>query len=338
MKLYTTKIVAQYLDLSERRVRQLRDEGVLEEKAPGLYDLRSSVRRYINYLRGDEGGKADLNEERAKLTKEKRIAAETENKVRNGELYRKSDITVGMTTVVMNLRSRLLALPNKLAANIAKLDGDEGKIMDLLQSSLYEIMEEFSNYQVALQPPKDDEEDGTIEVAYEDRDGSVTDEICVVSNALYRMPVVGAMVCVLHNSDSQEMGTCIGTFWNEDNKPVGGKKQRYRYDYNDKKGKAFEQYDGDSGDYEEKIDGNAKETIGKNLDFTVGGDVTFKVGASTVKVCQSGTIEITGTTVKITGATVNISGGSGDCKINGVSLVNHKHEHDGSAKAGPYGD
>ena len=96
-------------------------------------------------------------------------------------------------------------------------------------------------------------EDGTIEVAYEDRDGSVTDEICVVSNALYRMPVVGAMVCVLHNSDSQEMGTCIGTFWNEDNKPVGGKKQRYRYDYNDKKGKAFEQYDGDSGDYEEKI-------------------------------------------------------------------------------------
>lgn len=60
MKLYTTKIVAQYLDLSERRVRQLRDEGVLEEKAPGLYDLRSSVRRYINYLRGDEGGKADL--------------------------------------------------------------------------------------------------------------------------------------------------------------------------------------------------------------------------------------------------------------------------------------
>lgn len=72
-KLHTTKIVAQYLDLSERRVRQLRDEGVLEEKAPGLYDLRSSVRRYINYLRGDEGGKADLNEERAKLTKEKRM-------------------------------------------------------------------------------------------------------------------------------------------------------------------------------------------------------------------------------------------------------------------------
>ena len=64
-----------------------------------------------------------------------------------------------MTTIVMNLRSRLLALPNKLAANIAKLDGDEDKIMDLLQSSLHEIMEEFSNYQVALERSKDDEDE-----------------------------------------------------------------------------------------------------------------------------------------------------------------------------------
>ena len=88
-------------------------------------------------------------------------------------------------------------------------------------------------------------EDGTIEVTYEDRADSVTDEICMVSNAMYRMPVVGKLVCVLHNSDSQEMGTCIGTIWNEDNKPVEGKKGRYRHDYNDEQGKAFEQYDGD---------------------------------------------------------------------------------------------
>ena len=51
-KLHTTKIVAQYLDLSERRVRQLRDEGVLEEKAPGLYDLRSRAARLISTKSG----------------------------------------------------------------------------------------------------------------------------------------------------------------------------------------------------------------------------------------------------------------------------------------------
>lgn len=177
---------------------------------------------------------------------------------------------------------------------------------------------------------------GTIEVAYKDRDDSVTDEICMVSNNLYRMPVVGQMACVLHNSADQEMGTCIGTFWNDDNKPPGGKEGLYRYDYNDKQGVAYESYDGESGDYEEKIDGNVKETVGKNATHKIGGDLKFIVGSSTVTLTQGGTIKIEGTDVEIKGSTVNISGGSGDCKINGISLVKHIHGHDGGATAGPY--
>lgn len=115
MKLYTVKVMANCLDLSERRVRQLREEGILIEAAPGLYELWPNVRRYINFLRGNADGKADLNEERAKLTREKRIAAEQENKVKSGELYRKQDIMLGLSTMLMNLRSRMMALPNKLA-------------------------------------------------------------------------------------------------------------------------------------------------------------------------------------------------------------------------------
>lgn len=107
MKLYTVKVMANCLDLSERRVRQLREEGILIEAAPGLYELWPNVRRYINFLRGNADGKADLNEERAKLTREKRIAAEQENKVKSGELYRKQDIMLGLSTMLMNLRSRI---------------------------------------------------------------------------------------------------------------------------------------------------------------------------------------------------------------------------------------
>ena len=64
---------------------------------------------------------------------------------------------------------------------------------------------------------------------------------------------------------------------------------------------------------------------------------------SEVAEVKDGTVEIkgvtlnfNGTTVNIKGSTVNISGGSGDCKINGISLVNHKHTHSGAATAGPY--
>lgn len=71
MTLYTSKVVAQHLNLTERRVRQLRDEGVIREKRPGLYDLVDTMTRYIKYI--GAGSKADLNDERAKLTKEKEL-------------------------------------------------------------------------------------------------------------------------------------------------------------------------------------------------------------------------------------------------------------------------
>lgn len=62
MRLYTSKVIADWLGLTERRVRQLRDEGIIEEQAPGLYDLRATTRRYISYLRSgslaDEPGRA----------------------------------------------------------------------------------------------------------------------------------------------------------------------------------------------------------------------------------------------------------------------------------------
>lgn len=167
-------------------------------------------------------------------------------------------------------------------------------------------------------------EAGTIEVTYPDRDDSVTDEISVISNGEYKMPVVGQLVLVLHNSNSTEMGTTAGTIWNEDNKPPEGKKNLYRKEYNDTYGTAFERYDGESQKYQKKLDGDAE--------YIVGGDMTFKVGGATVKVCQSGAVEITGTgisikgtAVEISGGAVNISGGGGDCTINGISLVQHKH-------------
>lgn len=67
MKLYTSKVVAQWLGLTERRVRQLRDEGVIAEARPGLYDLQPTVAKYITYIGG--AGKESLTQERTKLTK-----------------------------------------------------------------------------------------------------------------------------------------------------------------------------------------------------------------------------------------------------------------------------
>lgn len=120
MTLYTSKVIAQWLCLTERRVRQLRDEGVIVEARPGLYELQPTVARYIKYLGG--AGKESLNTERMKLTAEKRKAAEMDNDLRRGDLHSTQDIEKGIQTMCLNIRSRFLA-------NLVLLDG--GKVKPL---------------------------------------------------------------------------------------------------------------------------------------------------------------------------------------------------------------
>ena len=134
MTLYTSKVVAQWLCLTERRVRQLRDEGVIVEARPGLYELQPTVARYITYIGG--AGKETLTNERMKLTRAKREAAELENELRKGEVHRTEDIERGIKSMFLNIRSRFLALPAKLSPTLATMGGNQTGIFDELKQAI----------------------------------------------------------------------------------------------------------------------------------------------------------------------------------------------------------
>ena len=157
MTLYTSKVVAQWLCLTERRVRQLRDEGVIVEVRPGLYELQPTVARYITYIGG--AGKETLTNERMKLTRAKREAAELENELRKGEVHRTEDIERGIKSMFLNIRSRFLALPAKLSPTLATMGGNQTGIFDELKQAIDEILEEMSDYRVAF-AVQDGESDG----------------------------------------------------------------------------------------------------------------------------------------------------------------------------------
>ena len=157
MTLYTSKVVAQWLCLTERRVRQLRDEGVIVEARPGLYELQPTVARYITYIGG--AGKETLTNERMKLTRAKREAAELENELRKGEVHRTEDIERGIKSMFLNIRSRFLALPAKLSPTLATMGGNQTGIFDELTPAIDEILEEMSDYRVAF-AVQDGESDG----------------------------------------------------------------------------------------------------------------------------------------------------------------------------------
>lgn len=148
MTLYTSKVVAQWIGVTERRVRQLRDEGVIVEARPGLYELQPTVARYISYIGG--AGKESLNHERMKLTAEKRKAAEMDNELRRGEMHRTEDIELGIKTMFLNMRSRFLSLPAKLSPALASLGGDRTAIHNELKKAIDETLEELSDYRAAF--------------------------------------------------------------------------------------------------------------------------------------------------------------------------------------------
>lgn len=158
MTLYTSRVVAQWIGVTDRRVRQLRDKGVLTEVKPGYYDLKASVLRYINYIR--EGTEAvNLNEERAGLMKAKREAAEMENALARKELHKSEDIELGLKTIFLNIRSRFLSLPSKLTPALSSMGGDRLRIYDALQDAMIEVLEEMSDWRTTLAEAESGERD-----------------------------------------------------------------------------------------------------------------------------------------------------------------------------------
>lgn len=149
MKLYDTKQVARFLDVTERRVRQLRDEGIISELRPGLYDLIDTNHRYINYLRNrnpDSGERIDYNAERAKLVKAKRENEEYDLRLKRRELHTSEEIERVMTTMLINFKSRLSAIPSKLAPILSKKK-DTAEIASLIKQQVDEALIELSDFE-----------------------------------------------------------------------------------------------------------------------------------------------------------------------------------------------
>lgn len=74
-----------------------------------------------------------------------------------------------------------------------------------------------------------------------------------------------------------------------------------------------------------------KKDAKRNIVINAGDSITIKaknsikIEAPTIDILGSNTISISNGSISINGSTVNITGGSGDAKIQSISLVTHKH-------------
>ncbi|MCL2107801.1 MAG: hypothetical protein FWH20_00455 [Oscillospiraceae bacterium] len=162
LKLYYTKAVARVLDLSERRVRQLKSSGVIHEHkgAKGLYDLIPTVHNYINYLRNrnpDSGENIDYNTERALLVQAKRRDIEYDLGVKEKTLHTSAEIETVMTGMFINFKNRLMAIPSKLSPILSKKT-DKAAIHRILKESIDEALYELASFENTFKNEGESEE------------------------------------------------------------------------------------------------------------------------------------------------------------------------------------
>lgn len=145
--------------MTERNVRLLRDKGVLAEYKPGLYDLQAVTVQYINFLRKKNPGaedKVDYNTERAKLVRAKRESEELELQVRKNELHTTEDIEKALTDMLVNFRTKLLAIPAKLSPIMARKK-DQAEIFKLMKAAIDETLEELSDFDKVCREDRENE-------------------------------------------------------------------------------------------------------------------------------------------------------------------------------------
>jgi phage terminase Nu1 subunit (DNA packaging protein) len=128
---YTTVAeLADIFDVSTRRIEQFKAAGIIEgEGKPTRYELIPTCKSYIKYLSNKAHGreKKETVEELEKQKLESEVAikkskaeiAQLELKEIQGKMHRAEDVEAIFTDHVLFLRGLLLAMPNKLAVDLA---------------------------------------------------------------------------------------------------------------------------------------------------------------------------------------------------------------------------
>jgi phage terminase Nu1 subunit (DNA packaging protein) len=151
-------VIARLLDLSERRVQQLSREGVIPKAERGQYDLIGSVRGYVRYLRDQalkaQAGAPDYAAERARFIRARADLAEMEAEEKRLSLIAAEQIEAAWIAVLALLRTRLLALPDRLAPQAFE-QSTVGDTRNLIRAAIREVLDDLAQPDIELEANTD---------------------------------------------------------------------------------------------------------------------------------------------------------------------------------------
>ena len=153
--LCTANDLADLFDYSTKRIEQLTAEGIVVKRSRGRYAMWESIKGLIlhrdtkrkNQWDGnpDTPEGADYERERALLTRVKREIAEIAAAIAKGQAHDAGAVEVVWTDMLMNCRSKLLAIPTRLAPKIRK-ETDLAVVKDILETAINDALAELAAY------------------------------------------------------------------------------------------------------------------------------------------------------------------------------------------------
>lgn len=150
-----TGAISKMFNVTERRVRQLVEEGVISRVGHGRFDLVDTVSKYVTFLKlASEGlDENDISEslefEKWLHEKAKREKAEIELAHIKNEVHRSEEVEKVMNHMIMAFRSKMLSLPTKVALMLVNKD-DPKYIESILERNVHEALIELANYDPSL--------------------------------------------------------------------------------------------------------------------------------------------------------------------------------------------
>ena len=143
---YPIGTIAKLLLISERRIYQLVNDGIIPKHERGRFELAPAVQGYIRFLQerqmGGNASPTDYNTEKARLTKLQADFKEIELAELKGNLIPLDLVVETWQGHIGNARAKLLAMPAKAAAQTIGMDEyleSEQFLTELINEALDEL-------------------------------------------------------------------------------------------------------------------------------------------------------------------------------------------------------
>lgn len=120
-------VLAQWLGVSDRMVRELAKDHIVVRAGHGLYKLKQSIRRYCEHVRrtasqrGGDVSLAAMRDQRIRIAKEQADALALKNAKARGQVIDAEAVEAEWSGILRMVRAGMLAVPSRAGARLPHL-------------------------------------------------------------------------------------------------------------------------------------------------------------------------------------------------------------------------